>query len=252
MTRKLRKLKRLIKGKIVDLYGEYHGLCELEDFTKYHHPCILVDSFNSWPALKSWQPPWIRLMEQIPPASKIRVALSYDSFSGVSQEFADMSFFEFLSLSSFEKINCYMAQCPMLSEEGLPEQLGLSRLLQDIRTIKHIPTKQLQLYLWMNIKAAVSEFHYDSYQNILCVVHGVKVVELIPPSALVRPHRLDTEGYNHAARDKAGHFVVTLTKGQALYIPEGWWHKVTSRENTVAVSMNWKGIDQQTLATGER
>jgi hypothetical protein len=37
-----------------------------------------------------------------------------------------------------------------------------------------------------------------------------------------------------------------------LFIPEGWWHKVTSSEYTVAVSFTWDGVDQEVLAKGEK
>ena len=189
-------------------------------------------------------------MELIPPMVKIRVALSYGSFSGVTQEYADITFFEFLSLSSFEKINCYMAQCPLLSGEGLPEQEGLFSLLADIKIPKIINTNNIEVHLWMNIKPVVSEFHYDSYQNLLCVVQGEKIIELIPPGFLMKSQNLDTEAYNHTVSDKKGHFCITLTKGQILFIPEGWWHKVSSKENTIALSITWKGIDQQILVNG--
>ena len=86
-------------------------------------------------------------MELIPPMVKIRVALSYGSFSGVTQEYADITFFEFLSLSSFEKINCYMAQCTLLSCEGLPDQEGLFYLLADIKIPKIINTNNIEVHL---------------------------------------------------------------------------------------------------------
>ena len=86
-------------------------------------------------------------MELIPTSLKIRVAVSYDSFSGINQEYADVSLYEFLTLSTFERINCYMAQCPLLLDDGLSEQAGLSSLLQDIKFPKVLQNKQVQIYL---------------------------------------------------------------------------------------------------------
>jgi Cupin-like domain len=248
MTKKLNKLKKLLKGKIIDLYGKKYVLESFEAFEKCHYPCIIVNSMNSWPALKLWQAPYIRLMELIPPEYKIRVALSYNTFSGVSAEYADVSLYEFLTLSTFDNINCYMAQCPLMKQNGIADEFGIS-LLKDIRLPMPniLPTHALQLNLWFNIKPVVSEFHYDSYQSLLCVIHGSKTVELIPPSKLVKAYTLDTEAYNHAQDAKAGEFAVTLHKGQILFIPEGWWHKVTSTHDTIAVSVVWEGVDQQIL-----
>jgi ribosomal protein L16 Arg81 hydroxylase len=47
-----------------------------------------------------------------------------------------------------------------------------------------------------------------------------------------------------------GEFFVTLGPGDVLFIPEGWWHRVTSEEYTVAVSFVWDGVDQRILVKG--
>ena len=74
----------------------------------------------------------------------------------------------------------------------------------------------------MNVKPVVSEYHYDSYQNLLCVIEGTKTVSLIPPSSLIKSCKLETEAYNHAVnRDQKPVFRIVLNKGQVLFIPEG-------------------------------
>lgn len=250
MTKGLRKIKRLLKGRIVDLYGGLHERTEIEDFLRCRLPCKIINSINAWPAVELWRPPWIRLMEMIPFMAKIRVAVSNESFSGVTQHYVDMTFFEFLNRATEGNYTCYMAQCPLLSDSSLAEEIPLSSLLEDIRLHSLLPTSEIEAHLWLNLKPVLSEYHYDSYQNFLCVINGCKTVELIPPSKLVDAVYLDNEAYNHMRNNTKSRFCVSLSKGDVLYIPEGWWHKVKSSTNTVAVSITWKGIDQKNLVEG--
>jgi hypothetical protein len=115
----------------------------------------------------------------------------------------------------------------------------------------------LEVNLWFNLKKAVSQTHYDSYNGILCVIHGSKRVRLWPSAAILTANPLFGETYNGlspATRLPPASISVTVHKGQALFIPEGWWHEVTSQPNTIAVSYWWKGFDQQVLKdlAGER
>lgn len=100
----------------------------------------------------------------------------------------------------------------------------------------------------MNIHPVKSGYHFDSYHNLLCVMNGKKTVRLMEPGAPVRTQSLFSECYNHATKTPRRSYKLVVKKGQSLFIPEGWWHKVDSDENTVAVSFWWNGIDQGNLA----
>ncbi|OMJ74637.1 hypothetical protein SteCoe_26381 [Stentor coeruleus] len=248
MSKRLKRLKKLLQGTILDIYGEKYSRDLFSEFARLHCPCVIVNSMNAWPALELWQPPWIRFMELIPFFSKIRVAVSMSSFSGVDQKYIDMTFFEFLNKSSDESFNCYMAQCPLLSDEGLFEELTLSSLVKDIKKPNVISNQSVNVHLWMNVKPVISETHYDSYQNLLCIINGSKFVELVPPSAMLKSYSVISDVHNHTLNRPRAAYEINLKKGDILYIPEGWWHRVESSENTVALSYTWKGIDQQALA----
>ena len=106
--------------------------------------------------------------------------------------------------------------------------------------------------LWLSgWRGSKSSIHYDSFQNLLVVVAGEKRVLLWSPAeaAGLHPHQLGGESGNHSAVDVAqpDRFpgfgdalrraaVVTLRAGDALYIPEGFWHQVDSSGGTVAVN----------------
>lgn len=77
--------------------------------------------------------------------------------------------------------------------------------------------------------------HYDTAHNLLVVVLGSKRVRLWPPSTAqalrAAPVYAAAGGGNHSTLDIGGGLPTAgmeavLGPGQALFIPEGWWHQV--------------------------
>jgi Cupin-like domain len=164
----------------------------------------------------------------------------------------------------------YLAQCPIsVMEPFSAEQTPgpLSALLQDITIpLPLIEGKVLhynqrvnlsQINLWANIHSpATSSLHYDPYHNLLCVVTGQKIVRLVPPCATELLHNVApsyAESANHADDDlfnpqrrkkidgnSNGQLLeFILNPGDALFLPEGWWHQVASTAGTIAVNFWW-------------
>lgn len=143
--------------------------------------------------------------------------------------------------------NLYLAQAPLTGELH-----PLRRDTATPRAIAHIPLCSVNL--WASSGATHSSSHYDPQPNLLCVACGFKQVTLWPPNcaALLSPHSLTTESPNHSAlrvHDRAGFaaadthaqqssrlFRVRLRGGDALLIPQGWWHEVQSDARTIAVN----------------
>eukprot|EP01039_Chlorochromonas_danica_P006417 gene6417-7075_t len=98
--------------------------------------------------------------------------------------------------------------------------------------------------LWANLLEARSTLHYDANHNILVLLEGRKKVFLLHPSLtnLLNPVSALTECHNHshlgfeaieeivrthsAISSEAA--IVELHAGDALFIPDGWWHMVYS------------------------
>jgi hypothetical protein len=120
--------------------------------------------------------------------------------------------------------------------------------------------KHEQANLWMNIQAATSTLHYDANNNILILLEGSKKILLFSPSCTkyLKPAAAYNEHPNHsnltpaeadavatslptgeAHKDNAGNYfvhTVNLSAGDALFIPEGWWHQVYSEKCSMAVN----------------
>ncbi|KAK9830912.1 hypothetical protein WJX81_004106 [Elliptochloris bilobata] len=168
----------------------------------------------------------------------------------------------------------YLAQAPILCEDG---QAGpLAALQRDICVPAFLGAQRLShINLWMNAGEARSSLHYDPFHNLLCLVGGAKAVALASPAATraLCPRPLWGESGNHAGADLStpqpedpaigtpcsgsaeagpsseafakrtgGEAVLTaqLRPGDALFIPEGWWHSVCSAPASAAVNLWWR------------
>ncbi|BBN16930.1 protein MpHDM8 [Marchantia polymorpha subsp. ruderalis] len=154
------------------------------------------------------------------------------------------------------EMELYLAQVPIYSKEQEGETM-LSPLMQDIELPSVLEGKDVwNINLWMSMKSSRSSTHYDPYHNILCVVAGEKKVSLWPPSAApyLYPLPIHGEASNHSGVDMVvpnynmhplfkkavqGAKVVTLRAGDALFIPEGWYHQVNNTGVTIAVNFWW-------------
>ncbi|KAI5589723.1 hypothetical protein BDE02_05G181000 [Populus trichocarpa] len=151
----------------------------------------------------------------------------------------------------------YLAQVPIMNSEDR-ERVQLEGLREDIQTPTFLETKELaSINLWMNNAQSRSSTHYDPHHNVLCVVAGSKQVVLWPPSAspFLYPMPVYGEASNHSSialenpdfslypRAKCSMDYsqkVILHAGDALFIPEGWFHQVDSDDLTIAVNFWWR------------
>jgi hypothetical protein len=108
--------------------------------------------------------------------------------------------------------------------------------------------------VWINFEECSSTLHYDANHNILKVLKGKKTVTLINPNLthLVHPINAFVESPNHAeisvadmrkllltldeSSRKGNVYELTVNTGDAIFIPEGWWHQVSSDKATFAIN----------------
>lgn len=118
-----------------------------------------------------------------------------------------------------------------------------------------------QVNLWMAVHASRTNLHYDAYRNVLVVLYGRKTVTLYAPSEIGKlyPFPVHSKSANHSQVDVSDpdltrhsrfadakpHLRVVLDAGDALFIPEGWWHQVDSDAFTIAVNFWFDGLQKQ-------
>ncbi|KHO01671.1 Transcription factor jumonji/aspartyl beta-hydroxylase [Metarhizium album ARSEF 1941] len=121
--------------------------------------------------------------------------------------------------------------------------------------------------IWLGTEPTYTPLHRDPNPNLFCQLYSQKVVRLLPPTfgdelffdiqRQIRQHgnsRIRTADMMQGQERKALHQAVwkaekspeklhqvELRAGDALFIPEGWWHSVKSLESDGGLngSVNW-------------
>ena len=247
---------------------------DLDQFSRHMHassgPLVIRDATKHWPAYRLWRNPGYLWRQTLNGRRLVPVELgrSYTD-DGWSQRI--MSYGEYLEKYLMDPINPekgYLAQHDLLDQ--IP---ALSRDIEypDLCYADMPPSKTgvatLDLPIrnaWIGPAHTITPLHTDPYHNILCQVVGRKYIQLYSPEETPKlyPRGVDEAGINMdntsyvdvaAARGSeeaaaagqdvqyplfrdAKYLECILEAGQALYIPEGWWHYVESLEVSFNVS----------------
>lgn len=137
-----------------------------------------------------------------------------------------------------------------------------------------LPSDEVQVCevnLWYAPCETRTNTHYDGNGNVLIVLKGTKTIELCPPDA-IKGSPIHSEHANHPAlwrsleagwncpirpsfeeelqamrnNFKTRAVVVSISAGEAIFIPEGWWHRVESSADCLAINF-W--FDHNTAST---
>jgi hypothetical protein len=219
----------------------------------------------------------------------IRVSASLDkSFSGdaINHSQIEMSLDEYFKYIG--DITLYMTQINLLelhSSEKLKEIISYSNL-ENL-----IDEKFLRINIWHSFKETLSKFHYDSYENFLYVIKGIKTVLLAPNnSKFIKSFPIGENSGNQCQRIKykrsndeiqkmkidylskqypkdysfiqdykkdffkiSKYFILkcTIIENEILYIPEGWWHQVETFGNDNLALNFWWDKSNKILRPGK-
>ncbi|CAJ1969457.1 unnamed protein product [Sphenostylis stenocarpa] len=122
----------------------------------------------------------------------------------------------------------YLAQVPIMNSDR-QENVQLETLKEDIQMPSILVSKELSsINLWMNNAQARSSTHYDPHHNFLCIVSGCKQEN---PDYSIYPRAECSMEFAQKA---------VLQAGDALFIPEGWFHQVDSDDLTIAINFWWR------------
>ena len=145
----------------------------------------------------------------------------------------------------------YLAQAPLYSitSEGTETRHALADLVLSSKGSPMPPwlAGSATLNLWLSPGETSSAPHCDESHNVLTVLRGRKTVVLLPPSSgadlgalpawTASPHHCQCSSEDAARHPHA--VTVTVDVGEALLIPAGWYHAVSSTPGTVAANCWW-------------
>jgi len=174
---------------------------------------------------------------------------------------ADWSFCDFLhhfSKPEFETNSPYVVT--PLSESGVPLQREL--YLPPPIGCEELAGSLHEARLWMSGGNTTSSLHFDTHENLMLLLDGEKEVLLWHPNeshkmymdhfnkyglSPINVDRVDLQRYPAFAESTP--MYARLAAGDALYIPDGWWHLIRSHKRNIAVTFEMHPWEARVGAT---
>lgn len=222
-----------------------------EFFRRYwaaHRPVVFTDATRSWPALRKWTPAWFKKRFG---ALSIEITAGreadphYDMNFGAHRRRMRMDAFIDAVVAAGTSNDLYM-----VSNNKTMRRPAFAALLADVRPPRALfePVRASATSLWIGPAGTITPLHHDTTNILFCQIHGTKRVELISPqeTALLldpvhgfySPVELETLAAEaHPALRALLVKSVVVAPGDALYIPAGWWHRVTSLDVSISFSL---------------
>jgi hypothetical protein len=219
-----------------EFYARYFALSE---------PVLLSGAAKSWPAVEKWT--FQALRQQFADA-EVDVQGGRNSNPNyeieIEQHRARMRFGDFIdAIADSHSNDLYM----VANNHAL--ESGLKPLINDIRAIRGVtnpPEPDGRTFIWIGAGGSVTPLHYDESNVMFVQVVGRKRFALAPFEAY--PFMYNHVGVFSEARSPdadrqrfpnlsgVSFAWIDVEPGDVLFIPLGWWHYVTSFEQSISVS----------------
>jgi ribosomal protein L16 Arg81 hydroxylase len=226
-----------------------HAVPRDEFFAHYrdrNQPLILTDGMRNWPAMTRWNPDYL---DQVCGDELVQVMAGRDSDAQYElhsdRRRTTMCFRDYVKkVKTAGQTNDFY----MVAQNEFMRTASAQRLYEDIAGFPDYLDDRRDgfVFFWFGPAGTVTPLHHDTADLILAQVHGRKRVTMIPAAqkALVY-NRIGVFGevdceqpdfFSHPLYRYADKFVFDLNPGEALFIPEGWWHHVRALDVSISVS----------------
>jgi hypothetical protein len=228
-------------------------LCQ---FVHRNRPCLVRGAARHWPACAKWQSPdylkaacgsaTVRVFHQPRPEGDATIFTPEKkrAIRQLENDGTTMPFSEFVDLATSasedlpELFFLYSVRIGKGSPlEAIRSDIGAYRFLTEPRRTALNIYPQNSIYLY---RSSITDWHYHATAEALQTqIIGTKEVILLPPSDVVwsymraiqasRIHSYDAQWSAFPLALRVVPFRAVLSPGDALYIPNYWWHLVSTR-----------------------
>jgi hypothetical protein len=200
-----------------------------------------------WPAVGKWSPEYLSAI-----AGDLDVPVSM-SVSERSQPTIRKT----LKLDEYIDLIVALQRNPNnVGKEAVPylkqfDLLSVRPELHDDIEWSFLPKGRKEVAFWLGTKFSMTGLHTDPNNGVLAQIYGSKRIflfspdqrEFLYPNAKFEPatHCCDVDAANPDYRKHPKFFgargmVAEISKGQALFIPKGWYHQVMGLENNISIN----------------
>jgi hypothetical protein len=214
-------------------------------------PVIFEGSLAAWPAMQRWDFEWFakHFGEQVMPIEWLTYIAADDGPYATRR-------------GRREEMSIRAAVEQTLREQGAGYLIGtemyqrLPSLLEDLKFPHfHVSERLVKRLFFMGARGTYTQLHYDRAENMHAVFRGRKRWQLWHPdkTSALRPTELEfvwsvSSGFD-LGNDKflecqqlgmpEPDIDFILEAGEILYLPYGWWHRVTTVEPAIATNLWW-------------
>jgi hypothetical protein len=205
-------------------------------FLKRGMPLLMRGFLASWPAVGTWTPAALASRFGTVEVRPMRLnPRPQSSATSPYDETVAMTMAAFVeSIANGIDPDCYLVAHSQVLREP-----ALSALWDDMHFDPcwlDAAHKHAGVSFWMGPAGARTPLHFDLRDSLLAQVHGRKRVILAAPSE-VTPPTSGLAGYAGVQVNGAAFAAVTLEAGDALFLPQHWWHEVTCLSASVSLSI---------------
>lgn len=209
------------------------------NYVAKHKPVVIKGAVKYWPAYMKWTDEYLNATYG---NKTFRMETRDDDKWNIPP---DMALHEFLQ--QYNHSNRYLV------DELLPD-MRKDVILPLCLRCEEMSSFFFVSYFWMSTGGTSSSIHIDTDENLLCVIRGHKVVNMVSPIysrylysdesrvlgvSDINPKAVDLEKYPNVM--KVRYHTATVEEGDIVYIPQMWWHQVISRpQRQQAVALWWK------------
>lgn len=218
-------------------------------------PVVFVDAMQEWAARREWTLPWFRKR-----CGELSIRVRWGR-RGHSTQFGEArvelgryidAILEPARRSELRAVSSdwlrdppYMQNCDLTKHDpALAAHFAFPRYYACARLTRR--------GVWIGPAHTVAQLHCDYAHNLLAQVVGAKRIQLYAPARTpsLRPRfttyyssmsALDFDDVAPAVPGQGGapDFDLILNAGEMLFLPYGWWHRVTSLEPSVSINLWW-------------
>nr|MBA3391409.1 cupin-like domain-containing protein [Deltaproteobacteria bacterium] len=213
-----------------------------------HRPVVLTDATARWPALRKWTPAFFKRKFgtlSIEITAGRTADPDYERNYRAHRKRVRMARFIDDVLAAGTSNDLYL-----VSNNNTMRHRALRPLLADVRPPRDLfePLQPTATSLWIGPAGTITPLHHDTTNILFCQIYGRKRFELISPheTALLadRPQgffsALDLDRRATARHPAVRRMLVKeviVGPGDALFIPAGWWHRVTSLDVSISFAL---------------
>ncbi len=211
-------------------------------FVTAREPVILTGLVTQWRAFNKWTPEYFqatygdvvcRVVVDMPTAG-----VSYEA--DAKNHLREMRLRDFVDYMRRAEKPCYFRRQHAQKMLGLEQDCDFARLTPDDKAETN--------FVWIGSAGTRTGLHFDMQDNILCQIYGSKEIWLVEPAAAkflytypgsITKSRVAPDSPDLAQFPKYANATVmhgTLGPGEALFIPNCWWHSVISLSPSISVS----------------